>query len=106
MPEMSAVMRSISDPFRPITRPGRAVKRVTRTLAQARGRYGDLLYRQGRYAEAEPHLVASYEAWFEIAGENIVSAQLRARIASLYDQLGRTDEARIYRTTSALRDDP
>ena len=34
--EMSLVMRSISDPFRPITRPGREVWRVTRTLFQAR----------------------------------------------------------------------
>ncbi len=36
MLEILAVIRSISEPLRPITRPGRAVKRVTRTLAQAR----------------------------------------------------------------------
>ncbi|MEQ8766641.1 MAG: serine/threonine-protein kinase [Planctomycetota bacterium] len=69
-----------------------------RKVAHIEGRLGDLLLIQGHHAEAEPHLLRAYESQVALAGDgNLIALQLKERIAFLYEDWGRPEDAERWR---------
>jgi serine/threonine-protein kinase len=64
----------------------------------ARGYLGVALRRQGRYAEAEPHLLACLEHHRQRSGPDApATAALRRSVIGLYEDWGKPDQAARYR---------
>jgi serine/threonine protein kinase/tetratricopeptide (TPR) repeat protein len=67
-------------------------------IAQAKSLLGASLLAQGRYAEAEPLMVAAADALKPVAGlQNRERLANRRRLATLYDKQGRREQADVYR---------
>lgn len=69
-----------------------------RVVAFTKSAYGDVIARQGRFAEAEPLLLAGYEGLRDSSTARPDSvAKARERLVRLYEQWGRPEQASTWR---------
>lgn len=74
------------------------------TTANFRSDYGECLTKLGRYAEAERELLAAYPVLLKRLGEgNGRTAAAARRLVSLYEAMGRPEEAEAWRAAATVR---